>query len=591
MLYNDVPPEPSIISSRLHRRGIVLSNLSGAGGFPGLNNRPDAGSATVKDAGGPVMKHVKVVLVFWGSAWTGSPTPSRDDVRNAVINILTGPYMAGLAQYDGIGGGSLAATVTIPSPDPQAPFSLAQVQAMVSNQLNLNALPRPTFSNEFFYCVFMPTGLLTSENNAIGEHFSFSQFGLNIPFAWIMNDGSLNFVTTVFSHELVEACSDPNLNTIIIETGPCPDPNTTCEIGDVCSSTSLVGGVQVQSYWSAADNRCIIPKNLLHAQVTGNPVLIQGRFLRPGNFEMACALDRGGLSHFSRVNSIDFVPWFGPEVFATNIGRFDAISMIQSNFRTGGPGNLELAALFQSEILYYWREDIPPFVWHGPEPMNGFQQQIFTGNPVLIQGRFEHRGNFEMVVPLASGGIAHYSRVNDSSGVPWFGPNIFGTDVGRFDAITMIQSNWTVGPKIGLLEVIARFGGDLLFYFREDRPPFKWWGPLPAAGFKPLLFTGNPVLIESRFGEGANFELIVPLASGGLAHYFRDINKTWSGPTVFAENVGRFDEISFIQSGFSSGGGIGNLELIARVGDDLLFYWREDAQPFTWFGPRVVATL
>lgn len=590
MSYKDAPPEPLVIRSRLRQRGIVPGQSLAGGGFPGLNNRPDAGSATVQDDRGDVLKHVQVVLVFWGSVWTGAQTLSGDDVTNAVINILSGPYMSGLAQYHGIGGGRLAATATVASPDPPAPFSDAQVQTMLMNQLTLNALPRPTLNNEFFYCVIMPSGLLTSEGNAIGEHNSFIQFGVRVPYAWVMNDGSLSYVTTILSHELVEACTDPNFDTIKIQAGPCHDPDSTCEIGDVCSSTSLVGGVQVQSYWSAADNRCVIPTNIISGAVAGNPVLVQGRFLRPGNFEMACPVEDGGLSHYSRVNSIDFVPWFGPEVFAT-IGRFDAISMIQSNFTTGGGvGNLELAALFQSAILYYWREDVPPFTWHGPEPMNGFQQQLFTGNPVLIQGRFEHRGNFELVVPLASGGIAHYSRVNDSPGVPWFGPNIFGPEF-QFDAVTLIQSNRTVGPKIGLLEMIGRVGGNLLFYFREDASPFRWWGPLPPTSFEPRLFTGNPVMIESRFGQGANLELIVPLASGGLAHYWRDINRSWSGPTVFADNVGIFDEISFIQSDFSAGAGIGNLELVARVGANLYFYWREDTPPFTWFGPRVVVTL
>jgi hypothetical protein len=51
--------------------------------------------------------------------------------------------------------------------------------------------------------------------------------------------------------------------------------------------------------------------------------------------------------------------------------------------------------------------------------------------------------------------------------------------------------------------------------------------------------------------------LIVPLASGGLAHYWRDINKFWSGTTVFGDNVGVFDAISFIQSNFTFGGGVG----------------------------------
>jgi hypothetical protein len=414
-----------------------------------------------------------------------------------------------------------------------------------------------------------------------------------------MNNG-LDFVTVVFSHELIEACSDPNVNRTIVQGGPgsaCPNTDgNNCEIGDVCSSTDLVVGVRVQSYWSAKDNACVVPRNILSAEVESNPVLVKGRFLNPGNFEMLSPLASGGLAHFSRVNSVDFVPWFGPEVFGTNVGHFDAISMIQSNFTTGsGVGNLEVVALFQSTLLYYWREDVPPYTWHGPVSMNGFQQRLFTGNPVLIQGRFLKRGNFELVVPLASGGIAHYSRVNDDPALPWFGPEVFGTDVGQFDAITMIQSKWTVGPKIGLLELVARVGGTLLFYFREDQPPYKWWGPLPANGFNQsnVLFAGNPVLIEGRFGNNAdNFELIVPLESGGLAHYWRNNDssaRTWSGPTVFAQDVGRFDEISFIQSGFSSGAGIGNLELVARVGRSLFAYWRDDTAPFTWYGPRIVS--
>jgi len=589
-------PVPKLIGPRL-RRGIVPASLPAfPGAFPGLPNRPDATSATIQDDGGEVLKHVQVFLIFWGSSWAGAAVPSVDEVRNAVVSILNGPYMSGLAQYDGIGGGRLAGTAIVSSPSPPAPFSNRDVEDMLTAQFAANTIvPRPNSNNEFLYIVVLQDGILTTEKDAVGEHDSLFAFGVNSPFAWVMNNGRLDFVTIVLSHELVESCTDPNINTITVQKSvgsPCP-PNSTCEIGDICGSTSIVGGVEVQSYWSAADNRCVVPKNISRGEVTGNPVLIQGRFLHPGNFELVSALEGGGLAHYSRVNSMDFVPWFGPEEFGGDVGRFDTISMIQSNFTTGGPGNLELAALFQGTMLYYWREDVPPYIWHGPVPMNGFQQQLFTGNPVLIQGRFEHRGNFEMVVPLASGGIAHYSRVNDSPGLPWFGPNVFGTEVGRFDAVTMIQSNWTTGPKIGLLEVIARSGGDLFFYWRDDAPPYRWWGPFLANGFQPRPFTGNPVMVLSRFGDGGNFELIVPLASGGLAHYWRnnDANdRHWFGPNVFAENVGRFDQISFIQSRFSAGPGIGNLELVGRVGRDLLFYWRDDTAPFTWYGPRVVVS-
>jgi len=68
-------------------------------------NRPDATAATVEDDGGAVMQHVQVVLVFWGSAWNDAATTSRDDVTNAIINILTGPYMSGLARITGSAAG------------------------------------------------------------------------------------------------------------------------------------------------------------------------------------------------------------------------------------------------------------------------------------------------------------------------------------------------------------------------------------------------------------------------------------------------------------------------------------------------------
>jgi len=60
-------------------------------------------------------------------------------------------------------------------------------------------------------------------------------------------------------------------------------------------------------------------------------------------------------------------------------------------------------------------------------------------NPVLIQSRHGHIGNFEMVVPVASGGLAHYFRDNDAPGFPWYLAATFG--IGRVEAISLIESN------------------------------------------------------------------------------------------------------------------------------------------------------
>jgi hypothetical protein len=80
--------------------------------------------------------------------------------------------------------------------------------------------------------------------------------------AWIGNPGgagAVDAITTTFSHELVEACTDPETtaNPTWRQT-PCSVP-TQCEIGDVCSSVARIYGVQVQAYWSQADSSCVIP--------------------------------------------------------------------------------------------------------------------------------------------------------------------------------------------------------------------------------------------------------------------------------------------------------------------------------------------
>jgi hypothetical protein len=204
------------------------------------------------------------------------------------------------------------------------------------------------------------------------------------------------------------------------------------------------------------------------------------------------------------------------------------------------------------------------------------------GNPVLVQSRFGTKGNFELVVPAAAGGGMLFAwRNNDSPSLPWSAPVRFGT--GLVDAITMIQSNF---GSPGNLELIARVGTQLQFYWRDSGPTFRWHGPFP-------LFSGargNPVFVQSRFGTKGNFELVVPAATGGgmLFSYRNNDNPSlpWSAPIRFG--TGTVDAITMIQSNFGSPG---NLELIARVGNQLHFYWRDSGPAFRWNGPFLLSTL
>jgi len=195
----------------------------------------------------------------------------------------------------------------------------------------------------------------------------------------------------------------------------------------------------------------------------------------------------------------------------------------------------------------------------------------------LVQGLFGGIGNFELVTPRQSGGLAHYWRNNDDPALPWNGPYPFGGP-GVYDSVTLIQSNY---GDPGNLEAMARTGDQLHFYWRDSGPVFSWNGPYPIGSGA----AGNPALIQSRFGARGNFEMVVPLQDGGLAHYWRnndDPALPWNGPYPFGGSVGDVDDVALVESNF---GNPGNLELVVRAGDQLLFFWRDSGPAFTWNGP------
>src|SRR5207302_7942397 len=67
--------------------------------------------------------------------------------------------------------------------------------------------------------------------------------------------GSRATISSIFSHELVEAITDPEGDAIQVNPRNSSSWN---EIADICSSTASLNGVTVQSYWSHQDQACII---------------------------------------------------------------------------------------------------------------------------------------------------------------------------------------------------------------------------------------------------------------------------------------------------------------------------------------------
>lgn len=188
---------------------------------------------------------------------------------------------------------------------------------------------------------------------------------------------------------------------------------------------------------------------------------------------------------------------------------------------------------------------------------------------MILQSTLYGEGNFEVVAPMASGGLVHWWRAN-TRGQTWNGPNYFAS--GDVSSPAVIQSSF------GGLEVIARVGRTLVHYWRDNN---RWTGPFPLPG----AAGGEPGFVQNAQSPG-NFEVVAPLAAGGLGHWWRDnasASQVWHGPTAFGS--GPFQAAALVQSSF---GGGANLEVVARQGGQLVHFWRDAGQG--WYGPKPFAT-
>ena len=590
----------------------------------------NADGSSVVQGPGRVLTNVHIKPIFWGAAWYQDFAPTVGDICWAIQSIFLGPYMNGLAQY-GVNNGwlDLNPVFTGLTIDPPNPFSEDQLRKLLADLIDWPTssatLPNPVGSlaslptdSQMLPVIFTPRDVHFNNPDVHGFNNFMTHNGIEFPYAWVKNVGDLPFISSVFSHELVEVCTDPFGDGVEGRPGSC-NQDGPCQIADYCYGSGagrgggFLGGVAVSAYWSIQDAGCFLPQeHNVSGQAAGNVALIQGKFLSRGNFELLAPQRDGGFAHYSRCNDEARLWWYGPDKYGQDLGVIDALSMIQSNFTSGaGIGNLEVVARWQGGLLFFWREDVPPYRWHGPyllNPVGNSESIIVAGSPSLIQSRFGVKGNFELVTPVASGGLAHYSRANDDPQLRWYGPTVFRMEVGNFETACLVQSHFSSsGNGPGNLEVVARASGSLLHYSRDDAPPYHWHGPnvIPLGGQIPA---GAASFIQDRFMPDGYFQVVSPIKAGGLAHFTRDNTPfggaTWYGPTVFGDDVGLYQAASLIQSNFSSDvsntyhGGAGNLELIARTQqNELLHFWRADNTQIAdqvskrmWYGPWLVSS-
>jgi hypothetical protein len=232
--------------------------------------------------GGPVIERASVVAVLWGDV-DAQVSARIGDFYSALTK---SSYFAWLSEYDTtsqqIGQGSLAGVVSIAPAHKGKALTDAQIEKELAAQIRKGVLPKPDLNT--VYMVHFPPGAVVSMGGAhscepggfCGYHSSFRSGRSRVRYAVLpdMSSGSgcdtgcgsspFAAVTSVASHELVEAVTDPDVG---LAKGLGPPlawyDSANGEIGDICAGRDgkLRGGGAtwtVQKQWSNNAGACVL---------------------------------------------------------------------------------------------------------------------------------------------------------------------------------------------------------------------------------------------------------------------------------------------------------------------------------------------
>jgi hypothetical protein len=234
--------------------------------------------------GGRVLSHVSVDIVVWGS-WSYSSTVAlsgRRSITSFASGITASPYIDWLQEYNTptqqIGRGTLDGVFTVapPSAANGRVVTNTQIQSALAHLIGAGQLPKP--SADRLFVVFFRRGQVIaraegdSQHNFCAYHDTRAYALHAIIYAVIPyemgNPGcraastSFDSLTTITSHELVEAITDPGVGLRRLAWYD----RMYGEIGDICAHSSVPGAVTggdgvryvVQREWSNRRRTCVL---------------------------------------------------------------------------------------------------------------------------------------------------------------------------------------------------------------------------------------------------------------------------------------------------------------------------------------------
>jgi hypothetical protein len=237
------------------------------------------GRRVVRLVPGPrnVISNPKVLPIFWGPAWQEpSNKDTSDKIITAIRTILASNYMEKLSQYGPMHPASLLDAQYEPNDTPPSGFTTDDVGNFVQRMID-NGLRAPHDDKDLLYFVFLPPNVFDADGNA-GGHYNarFKKPASSVEatgrFAWILCSLMMDSITRVFSHELIETCTNPDNDGLRVEP-PLIDGTKWNEIcDDGCGCLNEVGFIEdpaselkvaVQKYWSEVDGRCVAPGEIV----------------------------------------------------------------------------------------------------------------------------------------------------------------------------------------------------------------------------------------------------------------------------------------------------------------------------------------